>query len=72
MVMEDNTFQQEVTKRLQTEIGNLIVQLTMKGVEIDQLKAENLLLKQERDRLFPVSDSRPVSGHLEGTSNGNK
>jgi hypothetical protein len=60
--------QDEVTKRIQMEIGNLIVQLTMKNVEIERLQKENAELK----RLFPVSDSCPVSGHMEGNLNGDK
>lgn len=64
--------QEMVTKRVEAELGNLIVQLTMKNVEIEELTLENTELKKQLANLFPVSDSRPVSGHLEGGSNGNK
>lgn len=56
--MED-TFQQEVTRRIQVEIGNLIVQLTMKNVEIEQLKAHVALLQSNLDS---VTAPRPDSG----------
>lgn len=68
--MDDNTFQQEVTKRLQTEIGNLVVQLTVRTLELEQARAENVLLRQQLDAPVPVL--RPESGHLKEASNGNK
>ena len=52
-----NLRQEEVTKRIQMEIGNLIVQLTMKNVEIEELKAENLLTQAtiRTSRHYPYS-----------------
>lgn len=57
--MEDNTFQQEVTKRIHLEIGSLVMQITMKNIEIEQLKAHNALLQSNLDSL---TAPRPDSG----------
>lgn len=57
--------QQIVTKRIEAEIGNLFVQLTIKNVEIDQLKAENAELKMQ------LTGACPESGQHKENSNGN-
>jgi hypothetical protein len=63
--MDDNTFQQEVTRRLQTEIGNLIVQLTVRTLELEQARTELALLKEQQLRAR-------IPGEVKEASNGNK
>lgn len=64
-----DNIQEIVTKRIQAEIGNLIVQLTLKNVENEQLREENQMLKAE---LKAKGFVRPESGHVKEASNGNK
>jgi hypothetical protein len=65
-----NLRQEEVTKRIQNEIGSLIVQLTMKGVEIEELRAENAMLMQQLD-VMRAATTRPESGQHKVKENGN-
>jgi hypothetical protein len=57
--------QEEITKRIQAELGNLVVQLTIKNIEIETLQKENAELMRKLDSM------RPESGHHKGDSNGN-
>lgn len=69
--MDDNTFQQEVTKRLQTEIGNLVVQLTVRTLELEQARTELALLRQQLEHKVPDPHAR-IPGIAKEVSNGNK
>jgi hypothetical protein len=57
--------QEEITKRIQAELGNLVVQLTVKNIEIEALQKENAELMRKLDSM------RPESGQHKGGSNGN-
>ena len=64
--------QEMVTKRIEAELGNLIVQLTIKNLEIEQLRAENDELKKRLEPVGTIPILRPESGPVKEASNGNK